>query len=234
MLLDKYQSLDTQKKIRLIEVDARSIGADIYRFHAIPIYQEAKGDEPVDSTPILFGGERYEAFPYEITGIEAGSSSMPRPTLRIGDIESKVTALCYAYRDLRGATVNIIETLAEYLDGAEYESYEEKQVFTFMINSKRSAVAGGIIEFELNTPIDLGKAQIPSMPVTNICYWCSRGQYRSGDGCKYNGDLYFDKDGNPVDDPSKDVCGGTLTDCKIRFIDDELYFGGQPASTIRR
>ncbi|MBL2895477.1 phage minor tail protein L, partial [Acinetobacter baumannii] len=68
-----------------------------------------------------------------------------------------------------------------------------------------------------------------------ICTWCIRNQYRSGNGCDYAGTRYFDRNNQPVDDPSQDVCNGTLTACKLRHGENsELPFGGFPGTSLIR
>ena len=45
----------------------------------------------------------------------------------------------------------------------------------------------------------------------------------------------FDKDNNPVTDPSKDYCAGTVTACKLRFgPENELDFGGAAVASLLR
>ena len=62
-----------------------------------------------------------------------------------------------------------------------------------------------------------------------------RNQYRSGNGCDYAGTRYFDRNNQPVDDPSQDVCNGTLTACKLRHGENsELPFGGFPGTSLIR
>ncbi|WP_284730892.1 hypothetical protein [Enterobacter asburiae] len=49
------------------------------------------------------------------------------------------------------------------------------------------------------------------------------------------GTRYFDKNNNPVSDPSLDECPGTLTACKLRHGDgNELPFGGFPGTSLIR
>ena len=43
----------------------------------------------------------------------------------------------------------------------------------------------------------------------------------------------FDADGNPVDDPALDRCGGRLSDCKKRHGENNpLPFGGVPGAGL--
>jgi hypothetical protein len=77
--------------------------------------------------------------------------------------------------------------------------------------------------------MDLQGLMIPTRQLHSLCTWCIRNKYRTGDGCDYAGTRYFDKNNNPVDDPSLDECNGTLTACKLRHGDgNELPFGGSP------
>ncbi len=70
--------------------------------------------------------------------------------------------------------------------------------------------------------------------MTNRCAWCMQGQYRGAD-CGYTGTRYYDKFGNPVDNPALDVCPGTVAGCKLRFGDDAMLpFGGFPAIGLLR
>ncbi|MCJ4442148.1 phage minor tail protein L, partial [Klebsiella pneumoniae] len=53
--------------------------------------------------------------------------------------------------------------------------------------------------------------------------------------CDYAGTRYFDRNNQPVDDPSQDVCNGTLTACKLRHGENsELPFGGFPGTSLIR
>ncbi|MNJ74594.1 Phage minor tail protein L [compost metagenome] len=66
----------------------------------------------------------------------------------------------------------------------------------------------------------------------NRCEWCLWGEYRGPD-CNYTGAKMFDADGNPVDDPALDRCGGRLSDCKKRHGENNpLPFGGVPGAGL--
>ncbi len=90
------------------------------------------------------------------------------------------------------------------------------------------------VQFELSSPADLQGIQIPTRQIHSLCTWCMRGLYRKSP-CGYTGTQYFDEDGNPTDDPSKDACGGLMSDCKARYGEDaQLPFGGFPGSALLR
>ncbi|MCL3078107.1 phage minor tail protein L, partial [Klebsiella pneumoniae] len=91
------------------------------------------------------------------------------------------------------------------------------------------------VEFTLSSPFALQGMMIPTRQLHAICTWCIRNQYRSGNGCDYAGTRYFDRNNQPVDDPSQDVCNGTLTACKLRHGENsELPFGGFPGTSLIR
>ncbi|CAM4071264.1 phage minor tail protein L [Xenorhabdus thuongxuanensis] len=75
--------------------------------------------------------------------------------------------------------------------------------------------------------------QIPTRQIHNLCTWCMRGLYRKSP-CNYTGTQYFYEDGNPTDDPSRDVCGGLMNDCKDRYGEDALRIRYRYCATIAR
>ena len=70
--------------------------------------------------------------------------------------------------------------------------------------------------------------------VANVCMWLMIGGYR-GPNCGYTGAAMFDREDNPVADPSLDKCGGRLSSCKCRFgTNNPLPFGSFPAADLVR
>ena len=249
MITNDIQKLEPGNKIRLVSVDGTAFGADILRFHAstIPHTPEeisaAGGDESkLTAKSIWFDGEEYSAFPFEIEGLEASSDGQTaQPTLRVANIDGVVTALCLHFDDMAQAKVTIIDTLFHYLDARNFpagnSSSDASQYFkqVFFIDSKTTE-DNEVVEFKLSSPMDLQGLVIPTRQISAICAWACRNQYRTGNGCSYNGSRMFDLKGNPVTDPSQDNCSGLIVDCKARFgPDEQLDFGGElGASLIRR
>ncbi|WP_426817679.1 phage minor tail protein L [Winslowiella sp. 2C04] len=240
------QKLEPGNRIRLFEVDGSKFGADILRFHAHTIAHTpeeiaaAGGDESkLLAKPVWWQGNEYSAWPCQIEGIEAGTSgTSAQPKLTVANLDSSITALCLAYDDMLQATVTVHDTLAQYLDARNFaegnstaDPTQEKQQ-VFYIDSK-SLETNQAVEFTLTSPMDLQGLMIPTRQLHSLCTWCIRGKYRTGDGCDYAGTRYFDKNNNPVSDPSQDVCNGTLSACKLRFGDNnELPFGGFPGTSL--
>lgn len=244
-----YQKLEPGNSIRLFEVDGTSFGLeDILRFHAYSIpysareIDEAGGDESkLPAKSIWWQGQEYKAWPCQIEGIEASTDgSSAQPKLTVANLDRSITALCLAYDDLLQAKVTIHDTLAQYLDAVNFidgnataDPIQEK-IKVFYIDSK-SLETNEDVEFTLSSPMDLQGLMIPTRQLHSLCTWCIRNQYRSGNGCDYAGTRYFDKNNNPVNDPSKDECNGTLTACKLRVGEDEpLPFGGFPGTSLIR
>lgn len=249
MIVNDIQKLEPGNKVRLISVDGTAFGTDILRFHAhtIPHTSEeitaAGGDESkLYAKSLWFDGEEYGAFPFEVEGLEVSSDGQTaQPTLRVANLDGVVTALCLHFDDMAQAKVTIIDTLVHYLDAINFpegnSTSDASQCFkqVFFIDSKTTE-DNEVVEFKLSSPMDLQGLVIPTRQISAICTWACHNQYRTGNGCSYNGSRMFDLKGNPVTDPSQDKCSGLLADCKARFgSDEQLDFGGFPgASLIRR
>lgn len=244
-----YQKLEPGNVIRLFDVDGTAFGvADVLRFHAHNIAHTpdeitaAGGDEDkLPAKSIWWQGQEYKPWPCEIEGIEtATDGTSAQPTLSVANLDSSITALCLAYDDLLQAKVTIHDTLAQYLDAANYPEGnpaadpQQEKLKVFYIDAKDSET-NEVVAFKLSSPMDLQGLMIPTRQLHSLCTWCIRNKYRSGDGCDYAGARCFDKHNNPVDDPSLDECSGTLTACKLRFGDgNELPFGGFPGTSLLR
>lgn len=250
MITEDYQRLEPGNKIRLVEVDGSTFGVDdVLRFHAYNLRHTADeiaaagGDETkLAAKSIWWQGKEYAAWPYQLEGLEASTDgSSAQPTLTVANIDSSITALCLAYDDMLQAKVIIHDTFAHYLDARNFPegnaTADPQQVRkrVFYIDGKNNELAGERVEFILTSPMDLQGLMIPTRQLHSLCTWCIRNQYRSGEGCDYAGTSYFDLNNNPVDDPSLDVCNGTLTACRLRFGEnEELPFGGFPGTSLIR
>lgn len=244
-----YQKLEPGDGVRLFEVDGTSFGAgEVLRFHSYNlVHTEAEitlagGDEnKLPAKSIWWQGEEYKAWPCQIEGIEASTSgSSAQPKLSVANLDSSITALCLAYDDLLQAKVTIHDTLAQYLDAKNFAGGNttadptQEKIKVFYIDSK-SGEDNETVEFTLSSPMDLQGLMIPTRQLHSLCTWCIRNKYRTGDGCDYAGTRYFDKNNNPVSDPSLDECNGTLTACELRFgKGNELSHGGFVGTSLIR
>ena len=248
-LNNDYQKLEPGNEIRLFEVDGTSFGVGaVLRFHSHNIAHTpaeitvAGGDEStLPAKSIWWQGNEYKAWPCQINGLEKSTTgSGATPKLTVANLDGSITALCLAYDDLLKATVTIHDTLAQYLDARNFPSGNatadptQEKLQVWYIDGKNTETSE-VIEFRLTSPMDLQGLMIPTRQLHSLCSWCIRGKYRSGDGCDYAGTNYFDKNNNPVADPSLDQCNGTLTACKLRFGENnELSFGGFPGTSLIR
>lgn len=236
------QALEPGQLIQLIEIDGTQFGLDtVLRFHAHNIDFEGWNAFASENLPsIIWQGNEYDPHPYELTGLELTSTgSQPVPTLSIGNVGNYVTALCLQYDDMVKAKVKVHTTLAKYLDAANWTSGNptasptEERVQLFYINAKKAETRIQV-DFELCSPFDVQSLQLPTRQITPVCTWCMRGWYRTGTGCDYAGSNYFLKDGTPTNNPALDVCGGRMSDCKLRFgTENPLPFGGFPAANLQ-
>ena len=249
MINSDYQKLEPGDTVRLFSVDGTAFGVgEVMRFHSHSIpHSEAEilaagGDESkLAAKSIWWQGQEYKAWPCEIEGTEKSTGGeSAQPVLRVANLDGSVTALCLAYDDMLQAKVTIHDTLAQYLDARNFpggnptaDATQEK-LQVWYIDAKTSETSE-VVEFALSSPMDLQGLMIPTRQLHSLCTWCIRNKYRTGDGCDYAGTRYFDKNNNPVDDPSRDECNGTLTACKLRFGEgNELPFGGFPGTSLIR
>lgn len=224
MLNESLQSLEVGSIIELVEVDGSEFGADVLRFHAMPI-APVKIPTGEWSTPsVTHNGKEYKPWPYEVKGLAMQSNKAPSPTLTVSNIDNTITALCLLFDNMLDAKVTIITTTAEYIN-----TPDQYQSSVWYIEEKTQE-NDTQITFRLSSPADVGGLQIPSRTMTTMCTWALRGDYRKAD-CGYTGSAMFDEDDNPTDDPSKDRCGGTLRSCRIRLepIKEPLRHGGFPS-----
>lgn len=244
-----YQKLEPGNTVRLFEVDGSAFGLDeVLRFHAYNLSHTpeeitaAGGDNAkLAAKSIWWQGKEYGAWPCQIEGLEmATSGSTAQPTLTLANLNGSITALCLRFEDMAQAKVTIHDTLAHYLDANNFPEgnptadpeQEKKQVYYI---DRKSLENDETVEFELASPADLRGLQIPTRQIHSLCTWCSRGWYRTGKGCDYAGTRYFDENGQPVDDPSQDKCGGLLSDCQKRHGENNpVPFGGFPGAALIR
>lgn len=235
------QSLYPGEIITLVEVDGSKFGANVYRFHAENIaytpeeLMQARETGILPPKDIIFRGDVYGARPFGISGIGFTSNGKAeKPQLSLSNLDGRVAALIRSYNGMMQAKVTIWITQADLLgeNGAVEDGAYRKMVYYI---ERPNFVNRDVARFDLTSPYDMDGIMIPSRLTQSVCYWAQRGWYRSGKGCGYNGSAMFDKDNNPVSDPSQDFCAGTVTACKLRFgPENELDFGGAAVASLLR
>lgn len=243
-LIRDIQLLEPGNEVLLFELDGSDYGADVLRFHghAIPHTPEELAAAGADADqlpakPIWWQGNEYTAWPMQIEGIEANSDGTAvRPTLQVGNVNGRITALCLAFDDLLEFRLTLRLTLTQYLDARNFPAGNpdaaptEESVEVWFIDQKTQE-NGATVAWELASPGDVGGETI-GRQMTTLCHWAMTNGYRGPD-CGYTGP-YFDFDGNPTDDPAKDACNGCLdTGCVVRFGQgNQIPFGGFPAVSL--
>lgn len=228
--------------VELFTVDARKIGGDVYRFAPTPV---------VDGNGIQvqprFGGAEYAVVPFESEGWEwAAGGTLPQPTVRFliaredGDqvsVASYLMSMVEAFDDLLGAEVNRVQTLRKFLDdGSEPNPQAHMGVEVYTVARKTNQTPD-MIEFQLQSALDLEDVFLPRRQVLNYCQWTYRSVNADGTfnyenvTCPYTGADRFDAAGNRVHTNSEDKCGRQLSDCKLRFgANAKLPYGGFPGA----
>lgn len=168
----------------------------IFRFYNGVVVQTQTGE-------IVYNGNTYLAIPIEAEGFEytAGQTGFPRPTLRVGNLFSVVSALMLNVNettfgnDLTGAKVVRIRTLSRFLDGVNFDndtnpygtpSGEQMPQEVYFVNRK-IVENRDVVEFELAAKLDLENIKAPKRQcLANVCQW----EYKGGadgtrDGCTW-------------------------------------------------
>ncbi|PHM59578.1 putative tail component of prophage [Xenorhabdus stockiae] len=238
------QQLEPGSKVLLFALDGSAFGGPELYFHNHPIaYTEAEleSSDNLPAKSIWWQGVEYKPWPVEVKGLEIQSDgSTASPALRVANLDGTISALCLAYHNMAQARMTIRMTFTHYLDARNFPEGNpeadptQEKVDVFYIDSKTHE-DNTEVHFALSSPADLQGIQIPTRQIHSLCTWCMRGLYRKSP-CNYTGNRYFDEEGNPTDDPSKDVCSGLLsTGCEPRHgIGNQLPFGGFPGSALLR
>jgi phage-related protein len=115
-LAEQLQALAPTAIIDLFEIKLtldRNGVADTLRYHA--------GKNELISN-IVFDGKTYPAAPVEVDGFEAtAKGALPRPTLRVANVNGAISSLLAQYNPL-GARVRRIRTFAKFLDDENFTS----------------------------------------------------------------------------------------------------------------
>ena len=245
MLNSDFQKLSVTGLVTLYELDATKLGAGIFRWHG---HVSSNSWRIIDDTviddgatvkrDIIWQGQTYSPMPIQTDGLEVrgdGKASTPSLALanNVNGVQGAISALCLQYDDFAGARLTVINTMAKYLDAANFtdgnpQAANEYRKQVWYCEQKTSENRSAVT-FELSNPVDFEGARIPSREITNYCHWAVHGRYRMSE-CAYLGTARFTENGTPTADPSKDKCGGRLSDCRIR--NNEGRFGGYPSSAL--
>ena len=147
-----FQKLYVDGLIILFELDARTLGAGILRFHGHISYRDWEriytaigsngligsdlikigksydvGDRKVWQRNIIWQGQTFEPLAIQVDGLEmnaTGKASSPTLSManNIDGIQGAVSAYCYQFSDFVDAKLKVIKTLAKYLDAENFSA----------------------------------------------------------------------------------------------------------------
>lgn len=221
------QKLEPGNQIRLFELDATRLGANLWRFHG----HAQEGD-------IIWQGQLYSPLQITAKGFDIRGDGRPAsPTLQIanelGGVRGAITALCLQFRDLAGAKFKVIETFRHYLDAANFPDGNPTASNQSMTNlwyiEQKTEESFDSVTFSMSSPTDMEGQMLPAQQITKLCRWACRGGYR-GEACAYTGTAMFTKKNEPTDNPALDQCGGWWSSCKLRA--NTRRFGGSMGASL--
>lgn len=206
--------------IELFEIDLSNQGGSIIRWHNGS--NEFGGD-------VIFGGVEYNRIPIEAKGFDvSGQGKLPRPSLRIANVNQVIGGISRAYGELIGCKVTRRRVFAKYLDAVNFTngnpSADPEAEFPpdiFYVDRKTSEDKFEI-QWELASAMDLEGVQLPRRQIiANVCPWVFPPTVAHPE-CPYAGILT--------------TCDHTLhgpNGCEVHFGDEaELPFGGFPGAGL--
>lgn len=224
------QSLSPGAIIDLFELDTTNIGGSKLYFHA--------GINGL-SNDVVWQGVTYTRYPIEVEGFEknGGSGTLPRPKIKVANINGIISALSRELQDLIGSKLTRRRTFVKYLDAVNFSggnpTADPNVGFPDEIwNVDRKSAENPIfLEFELAAAFDVSGIMIPRRQcIQNLCTW----KYRSAE-CGYTGGPVADHNDRVVYALNEDKCGKRLNSCKLRFgTYSELPFGAFPGVGLIR
>ena len=197
------------------------------------------------SQDIVFDGVTYSAVPIEVDGFAVTTKgTLPRPTMRIANVNSAITSLLNSYNPLH-AEVRRIRTCKKFLDAVNFESGTNPTADTTAVFhggyeswyiDRVATENPELVEFELVGKLDLTNLRLPTRQVVEHCPWKYKGTQ-----CGYKPGKMFNLNNQAVTDASQDQCAKHLRACELRFSkgegigvnDDLLPFGGFPGARLQ-
>lgn len=222
------QSLTPGRRIELFEFDATEQGGTVYYF--VSSY--------VEEQPLVWQGNSFTPLPIFASGFEMnGKGSFPQPRLRLSNVLFLPGAIINDIGDPLGAKITRWVTFADYLDdGASPDPDEHFMPQVFYVERK-TAQNRIFVEFQLASIIDQEGRYLPKRQIIrDTCsfiyrtYDASTGEFNYTKAtCPYTGDKMVTNTGEVTLNPTEDKCGKRLSDCRKRFGEVPLPYGGFPA-----
>ena len=126
---------------------------------------------------IVFNGITYAATPIEVEGFEMTTKgTLPRPTMRVANANSAISALLVLYNPLQ-AKVTRIRTCKKFLDAVNFSGgnptadptakFEDEIWYIDRVAQENPQ----LVEFELTSKLDLLNLALPRRQVLEHCPW---------------------------------------------------------------
>lgn len=255
-----FQKLYVDGLITLFELDARSLGAGILRFHGHISHADweriysfigssellgneseligetyGNGEQKTWYRDIIWQGEVFSPVALEVSGLEMrsdGKASAPTLSManNINGIQGAVSAYCLQLGDFAGAKLKVITTLAKYLDAENFSTGNA----TANPSEKREQI--WFIEQKTSENSQQVTFEL-SNPVDFEGLKIPTRQISNycnweyrSEECGYIGSAMFTEKDEPTDNPALDRCNYRTSGCRCR--ENELHFGGFPASSM--
>lgn len=221
----EIQSLSPSAMVELFELDLSAYDTSSMHFHA--------GTNSL-TQPVVWQGQTYLALPIEAEGFEITTQgTLPRPTLRVANVNGIFSAAIREYDDLVGCKITRRRTFVRFLDAANFEKGNSEADpnqhlpdEVWYVEQKTSETKY-IIEWELSSAMDLQGVMLPRRQVIqSMCPF----KYRGAE-CGYTAAYYFNKNDEPCQ-RTDDFCAKRLTSCEVRAAktDGIVRFGGFPGA----
>ncbi len=226
-IAEEIQSLSPSAIIELFVLDLTGLpgGGGLMHFHA--------GTNALN-LPIYWQGVEYTPLPIEAEGFDMSTQgTLPRPKIRVANVDGLLSAAVAESDDLIGATVTRKRTFAKYLDAINFpggvnpdanpaQQFQDDEWYV----DQKIGETRYVIEWELASATDLQGVTLPSRQVIqNTCWWA----YRSPE-CGYTG-TPFDANDAPCA-TAQDSCAKRFNSCRVRHpAGVPVPFGGYPGST---
>ncbi len=224
-LIRDSQTIGSLIPIELYGLDLSTLGGSVLHF-----YSGVNGN----NQPLVWQGITYSPLPIESEGFDiTGNGTLPRPKIRVANIDGIFSSLVMNYDDLIGCKLIRRRTFAKYLDAVNFvdgnpdaDPFQEYPPDIWFFERKISENRF-LIEWELASAFDLQGVLLPRRQIIqNSCSWI----YKSAECSWVPTDRFYDKNDLQTIDQAQDFCGKRLSSCKVRFRNGVLPFGGFPGA----
>ncbi len=193
---------------------------------------------------VTFAGVDYVGADVEVSGYEVnGQGQIPQPTLKVSNATLFLAGAVLTHRDAVGARLTRLRVFARYLDGRPEADPEASFPPDIHIVEQKTKQNKTVIEWRLSAGTDVEGRMLPGRTVVrDYCPWAYRRWSATAAAfdyadveCPWAGSTFFTALGVATTDPTKDVCGRKISDCRARFgTGAVLPFGGFPGVGLNK